>query len=134
MSAYRIRKGCKYGMFTVHNYNDKIHAEVFGKLYYWNPNAKSGYIGAIQHGGNYLNGTEYRGPATSDGDWCEYPHLEYGRVISYSGLGYGTQFFPHVKYVTMALNGELVDGWERTNPEDGKNDEWIPLTAENVNE
>lgn len=133
MKATRIRKQCKFGMFVIHLHSVNIWAEVDGKLYDWNENATSGFPGAIQHGGNFLHGTEYRVPATSHGDWVQYPHLEHDHVVVSAGLGYGSNNYPSFTDVLAALHGDIA-GWERTNPEGGKNNEWIPLTADNANE
>lgn len=51
-----------------YNKPNEIRAICDGKIYYWNPNA-NGYPGAIQHGGNFLHGTEYRIPSNGGGAW-----------------------------------------------------------------
>jgi len=133
MSASMIKTDCKFGTFTVHNHDGQIWAEVEGVLYFWNEAATSGFPGCVQHGGNFLHGTEYRGPVQGGGDWVTYPHLEYGHVVTTGGLCYGANGYPDLKGVKRALAGELA-GWERKNPEGGKNNEWIPLTSENCND
>ncbi len=47
---------------------NEIRAIHDGNIYYWNPNA-NGYPGAIQHGGNFLNGTEFRRASIGGGAW-----------------------------------------------------------------
>lgn len=120
-----IRTQCKYGMFTVHHHDGNTWAEVDGKIYHWNPDASSGYPGCIQHSGNFLHGTEYRGPVRGGGDWVQYPHLEHGHVVTTAGLGFGANGYPSGPEVEQALDGRSYLKWERTNPEGGHNNEWI---------
>lgn len=46
----------------------EIRAICEGKIYTWNPDA-NGYPGAVQHGGNFLHGTEYRISCSGGGAW-----------------------------------------------------------------
>src|SRR3990167_4233737 len=101
-----IRKQCRHGLFIIHNHDGGLWAEVNNRLYFWNPDSRTGGAGQIiEHGGNHLHGTEYRRPYEPTGDWVEYPHLEYGHVVTTAALHYLINFWPGKKTVDAALNG-----------------------------
>lgn len=127
-----IRKKFHHGILTAFSSLDEIVIAVdrpdgTQTLYHWDENARSGLTGAIEHGGNFLHGTEYREPARSNGDWVQYPHHVEGGValIVGSPLCYRSNFFPSFADIERAFT-DGGNGWERTNPELGKNNEWIP--------
>ena len=47
---------------------DEIRLVYAGDVYVWNPTG-NGFPGCTQHGGNYLDGTEYRGASRGGGNW-----------------------------------------------------------------
>jgi hypothetical protein len=112
-------------------YGGIIRLVTEGKIYTWNPDA-DGYIGVIEHGGNFLHGTEFRRPTRGGGAW---ETMEVARGTDYhicTGRLYCQNHIPTVQQAAkMMKNGSTEYGtWtgETPNPAPGKNDEWIPAT------
>ena len=128
----RIRKQCKYGMFTVfYEHDDDLHVVVNGILYRWSQDGCAA-DNVITHSGNFLDGNETRTVGSIDGGWMSYPRFNGGGISGGETLKHRQSGYPGIDEVIDALDGFApgeywpLDGWETTNPEGGKNDQWIP--------
>lgn len=125
-----IRIKNRFGeMIYLSAYNGTIRLITAGKIYSWNPDA-DGYIGAIEHGGNILDGTEYRRPARGGGAWECLAIAAGTENHIYTERLYCQNHIPtHAEAAEMMEHGTLkYEPWEceTPNPEPGENNEWIP--------
>jgi len=125
----RIRKQFRFGVVTAHLARGRVLMEVDGDLYFWDPASTCAGAGLVEHGGNFLQGTEHRSAARSSGDWVRFPHVEHGHVVTTRCLSHLANGYPSLDVVISAFK-HGGDGWERPNPEDGHNDEWIGYPAQ----
>ena len=122
--------------FLITLYENEIVISDDQHVYRWNP-LGSAWVIAVQHGGNFLHGTEYRRSPDADGAW-ECLAVSYGHVHT-ARLYHHENDIPDLELATALLNGganiatgplagiSRTDHWNPrvSNPIGGKNDQWI---------
>ena len=125
-----VRIHTKFQTLFLVNYGGESVIVSNGNIFRWNPESNAGWVSVIEHGGNFIDGTEFRHPATSNGAW------ECTRIADNTDCHiitdrlYFDNDIPHgVGAVVELLNGTDHPRWnpETTNPIGGHNDEWIPV-------
>lgn len=126
-----IRITTKFRQIYATRYNGETVLISDRKIYRWNPNG-NGYPGAIQHGGNFLDGTEFRGPAQGGGTWDAVViangtdnHITTDHLYIINNIPTLVEVDEMLEKGT--LHSQFGDRWpvETPNQEPGKNNEWV---------